>query len=108
MRRRLGLGLVHGQPPHCLRRIDRDQHYPEDLEDEVHADGEIWSRALWDIRKRARRLKADTIILQAPFDFADDDDRARRRRTVAAAQRIYGNAAANAVKKVFEDRGILS
>src|SRR3954468_8550606 len=33
--------------PHCLRRVDGDKHYPEDLVGEVHADGEIWSRALW-------------------------------------------------------------
>jgi hypothetical protein len=28
-------------------------------------------------------------------------------RTVAAAQRLYGAAAANAVRAAFEDRGIL-
>src|SRR3954464_1140710 len=37
--------------PHCLRRVDANKHYPEDLAGEVHADGEIWSRALWDIHK---------------------------------------------------------
>ena len=36
--------------PHCLRRVDEDLHYPADLSGEVHHDGQIWSRALWDIR----------------------------------------------------------
>src|SRR3954453_11212766 len=36
--------------PHCLRRLDGTKHYPQDVVGEVHADGEIWSRALWDIR----------------------------------------------------------
>ena len=43
--------LLHLEPvPHCLRRVDGNKHYPEDVDGEVHADGEIWSRALWDIR----------------------------------------------------------
>ncbi len=32
--------------PHCLRRVDLDLHYPEDLNGGVHHDGQIWSRAL--------------------------------------------------------------
>jgi hypothetical protein len=35
--------------PHCLRRLDTDRTV-DDRTGEVHADGEIWSRALWDIR----------------------------------------------------------
>ena len=37
--------------PHCLRRLDTNLHYPTDLNGEVHHDGQIWSRALWDIRQ---------------------------------------------------------
>src|ERR1035437_9079924 len=33
--------------PHCLRTLSENKHYPEDLQGEVHADGEIWSQALW-------------------------------------------------------------
>ena len=36
--------------PHCLRRVDLDLHCPQDLNGRVHHDGQIWSRALWDIR----------------------------------------------------------
>ncbi|HYC21678.1 MAG TPA: M36 family metallopeptidase [Candidatus Bathyarchaeia archaeon] len=35
--------------PSCLRRLDTSKRYPEDVVGEVHADGEIWSGALWDI-----------------------------------------------------------
>ena len=49
--------------PHCLRRVDGNKHYPEDLVGEVHADGEIWSRALWDIHKALGARLADTIII---------------------------------------------
>jgi hypothetical protein len=36
--------------PPCLRRLDEDKHYPEDMEGGVHADGEIWSAFLWTLR----------------------------------------------------------
>ena len=58
--------------PHCLRRVDLDLHYPEDLNGEVHHDGQIWSRALWDIHGALGHVKADTIILEAQFGFAPD------------------------------------
>ncbi len=36
--------------PTCLRRMDSPKHYPENIEDEVHADGEIWATFLWNVR----------------------------------------------------------
>lgn len=94
--------------PHCLRRIDRDLHYPEDLRGRVHFDGQIWSRALWDIRTKLGHIKADTLILEAQFDFALDTSMpAAAEATVAAAERLYGKATARTVKAMFQDRGIL-
>jgi hypothetical protein len=94
--------------PHCLRRVDRNLHYPADLNGAVHHDGQIWSRALWDIRNALGHVKADTIILEAQFQFAPDTSMpAAAQATVAAAQSLYGNAAANAVRAAFQDRGIL-
>jgi len=93
--------------PHCLRRVDTDLHYPEDLSGEVHHDGQIWSRALWDIRQALGNVKADTIILSGSFDFPGTTMTELAQRTVAAAQSIYGNGAARAVTRVFTDRGIL-
>jgi zinc metalloprotease ZmpB len=93
--------------PHCLRRVDTNAHYPENLNGEVHHDGLIWSRALWDIRQALGHVKADTVILQGSFDFPGTTMADLATRTVAAAQQIYGTAAANAVHKAFADRGIL-
>jgi hypothetical protein len=93
--------------PHCLRRLDGNKHYPEDLDGEVHDDGEIWSRALWDIRGALGHVKADTIILNAQFDFPGTTMTALAERTVAAAQQLYGKNAAKAVTEAFAARGIL-
>jgi hypothetical protein len=94
--------------PHCLRRVDRDLHYPEDLVGRVHADGQIWSRALWDIRNRLGNVKADTLILEAQFDFAPDTSMtAAAEATVGAAGSLYGRGTANIVRFIFQERGIL-
>jgi hypothetical protein len=94
--------------PHCLRRVDRNLHYPADLNGRVHHDGQIWSRALWDIRNALGNVKADTLILEAQFQFAPDTSMpAAAQATVDAAQKLYGNATAKVVRAAFQDRGIL-
>lgn len=96
--------------PHCLRRVDRDLHYPEDLNGRVHHDGQIWSRALWDIRNALGHQVADTVILYAQFSFAPDTSmHAAAEATVAAAETLYAGdpSIADAVRQAFVDRGIL-
>ncbi len=92
--------------PHCLRRVDRSLHYPEGLNGEVHHDGQIWSRALWDIRQAVGSSKADTLILEAQFDFPGTGMRDLAATTVAVASRLYGRGVASQVRTVFVDRGL--
>jgi hypothetical protein len=93
--------------PHCLRRVDRDLHYPEDLNGEVHHDGQIWSRALWDIRQALGHFKADTLILEAQFGFPGTTMRDLAATTVAVAANLYGRAVAAQVRAAFVKRGLL-
>ncbi len=94
--------------PHCLRRVDLDLHYPEDLNGRIHHDGQIWSRALWDIRGELGHVKADTLIFEAQFNFAADTSLpAAAQATVNAAEYLYGKATAKIVTAVFQARGIL-
>jgi hypothetical protein len=92
--------------PHCLRRVDRNLHYPADLNGEVHHDGQIWSRALWDIRQAVGHVKADTLILEAQFGFPGTSMRDLAATTVAVANRLYGRAVANQVRGAFVNRGL--
>jgi len=94
--------------PHCLRRVDTNLHYPEDLNGEVHHDGEIWSRALWDIRQALGHVKADTLILQGQFDMPNPTMPELANSTVAAGQTLYGASAAKKVRDAFVARGILN
>ncbi|SEM26759.1 M4 family metallopeptidase [Nonomuraea pusilla] len=94
--------------PHCLRRLDGTKHYPEDMAGEVHADGEIWSAALYAIRAELGDRLAGTIIVDAQFDFAPDTTfKAAAQATVASARRHGGTDAAAAVTAAFTARGLL-
>ncbi len=66
----------HPGPVHCLRRIDQNFTL-DDRRHQVHFDGMIWSRALWDIRAGYQELGEttrdwDTTLIAAQFDFAPD------------------------------------
>ena len=58
------------ETPRCLRRVDGTKHYPEDEENEVHADGEMWSAALWDLRGRLGADVMDKLVLEHHFLLA--------------------------------------
>ena len=93
--------------PHCLRRTDLDLTVADE-NGRIHHDGQIWSRALWDIHQWLGRATADTIILEAQFSFAPDTSFADAAlATVAAAERVAGHGAAVKVERAFQDRGIL-
>ncbi|WP_407572034.1 M36 family metallopeptidase [Deinococcus altitudinis] len=94
--------------PHCIRRTDTTKHYPESVVGEVHADGEIWSRALWDIRQALGARTADRIIVNAQFRFTPDVSfAAAAQATVDTALAMYGAATAGPVRTAFVNRGFL-
>ncbi len=95
--------------PHCLRRTDTNLHYPEDLTGEVHDDGRIWSRALWDMNRAFGRNKATTIIVEAHFAMNPAVTMPQAARaTVAAAKELYHDPAVTAkTRQIFVNRGML-
>ncbi|MFJ8011678.1 M4 family metallopeptidase [Streptomyces sp. NPDC096339] len=98
--------VPYSDAPHCLRRVDGSKVYADRV-GEVHADGEIWSRALFDIRGALGARTADRIIVNAQFGFAPDTsftDAALK--TVATAERMYGKSAADSVRAAFKSRQI--
>jgi Fungalysin/Thermolysin Propeptide Motif/Thermolysin metallopeptidase, alpha-helical domain len=93
--------------PHCLRRTDLDLTV-DDQTGRIHHDGQIWSRALWDIHKALGRNVANRIILEAQYFFSPTTSfRDAALETVEAALQLYGLGAAAVVHQSFEDRGIL-
>ncbi|MFJ7154334.1 M4 family metallopeptidase [Streptomyces sp. NPDC101118] len=98
--------VSYSPAPHCLRRVDGDKTYA-DLEGQVHADGEIWSRALFDIRGALGARTADRIIVNAQFGFAPGTGfRDAALATIATARAMYGDPEAEAVRAAFAAREI--
>ena len=94
-------------PSHCLRRVDGTKT-TADLDGEVHDDGEIWSRALWDINQNLGRVQANKVILESQFSYAPDTSfKAAANAVIATARALYGDAAAAVCTQAFRDRAIL-
>jgi len=97
-----------GGPEECLRRLDSPKYYPEDMEGEEHADGEIWSACLYKVKKLLGRKKADTVILESHFylsQYADFKDGAEA--IIMAEKNIYSEKKTKGLQKIFRDSGIL-
>lgn len=92
--------------PHCIRRTDTDLTVSQ-RQNEVHFDGQIWSRALFDIYQKFGRDKAAKIVLEAQFSYAPSTSfGAAAAVTVATAKKLYGDADAATVQAAFTARGI--
>ncbi len=98
---------TNGNPPY-LRRLDSSKKYPQDLDHEVHDDGEIWSACLWKIRRILGKDLAATIVLESNFQLVPSSTFPDAANAVLSANRTL-NAGRNAqdIRKIFEDSGIL-
>jgi len=94
--------------PPCLRRVDGGKYYPEDLAGSVHADGEIWSAALWDIRSALGAVTTDQLVLEHHFALPGGASMGTAAQELLDAE-FNINAGHNKVviRQKFCDRGIL-
>jgi hypothetical protein len=95
--------------PTGLRRVDGAKYYPDDMVDQVHADGQIWSACLWEIFHATDKETADTLILQSHFLVPTDPTfRDGALAILAADQALYGGANEQDILSIFVNRGILN
>lgn len=97
-----------GDNPPCLRRTDGSKVYPGDMVGEVHADGEIWSAALWEIRAAIGREAANTLVLEHHLlltpsaEFADG-----AQALLTADENLTGGANRGAIVAALVNHGLL-
>jgi Zn-dependent metalloprotease len=93
--------------PPCLRRLDGTKHYPEDLDGEVHDDGEIWSAALWEIRDSIGATNADKAILASHFLLPPTAsfNQGANAIVTAAINLGYKNNQLNSIRTILLNRG---
>lgn len=93
--------------PHCLRRLDSTKHFPENRVGEVHADGEMWSASLFQIRTALGAAKADKLIIQAHFllsanaNFSDGSNAL----VTAAIGLGFSSTEVSTVRTILRNRG---
>ncbi len=103
-----GASYSQGNPP-CLRRLDGTKHYPEDLKGSYHADGEIWSAALWQIYNgMSQKDDAVKLVLAHHFLLSPGAKMPQAAEALLAAdQNLFQGANQGLIKQVMEARGIL-
>ena len=95
--------------PHCIRRFDTNRTV-ETRFNRIHADGQIWSQALWEIRLGydadpvLTTRDWDTTLIQSQFDYAPNTSwQEAAKATYLVAKARDGQAAADLVRKKFAD-----
>lgn len=93
--------------PHCLRRTDENLVFSDRI-GEVHFDGQIWSRALFDIFRALGRDRSTTLVLESQFSFTPTITMAAAAQvTVDTARALFGGREANIVRDAFHAREII-
>jgi len=106
-------GLLYGldsefDPP-CVRRLDSDRTFAgfEPDAEYPHDNGEIWAAALWDVRRRLGRDRADRIIIESHFQLDPFTTFARGARAILDAnEHLFAGDRRSALERVFRARGI--
>lgn len=97
-----------GAEPPCLRRLDSNKKYPKDMTGEEHADGEIWSACLWELRNALGRATTETLVFAHHFLLtpkAKFEDAAKA--LITADKQLNQGRNEAAITDVFVRRGIL-
>jgi len=93
--------------PAYLRRVDSTKVYPRDIEGEEHADGEIYSSALWSVRSSVGQTVADRIVIESMFYMPGDVTfLGGLDAMLIADEHLYDSAYADVITASFDARGI--
>lgn len=101
--------LLWGMRLPYVRMVDNKNSYPRNLIGEPHMDGNIWSAALWDLRKLLGAAREDTgalLTIASLPPTAEFYDAAVAARNVTAL--LYGHSDARAAGELLAARGLLS
>lgn len=95
-----------GDPP-VLRRVDTEKRFPADFEGQVHADGEIWSRFLWDLRGLIGNDESLKVVVESHFLLSPSAGFFQGANAVLAAnESLRQGADADAIRSLLDARGL--
>jgi len=91
----------------CLRRINTNKRFPANYVNQIHRDGEIWSRGLYDMHRKLGRTTANRIILQSHFLIATNPTFTKGLTALLDADdALFEGANRQEICSIFIDRGI--
>jgi Zn-dependent metalloprotease len=93
--------------PPCLRRLDESKHFPEFTQGEVHADGEMWSAALFRARNELGSDVMDTLVLESHFALSTNESFfSAADAIIAADEALFAGQHVEALLRSFIEQGI--
>ncbi len=91
------------------RPLDSDKHYPDDIKGEVHADGEIWSAALWEIFEAIGRDESLRLVIESHFLLSPDTEFVDGASAILVTEQdLNGGENFDLVLGIMENRGFLT
>lgn len=91
----------------CLRRVDRARQHPVNISGDPHADGEIWSRVLWDVRAAVGQAVADRLALESAFYLPPAATLTEAGQALLDADaNLYNSAHRAAIVQALQSRGL--
>jgi len=91
----------------AMRNVENLNRWPGNLVGQIHADGNIWSGSLWDLRKSLGAERADKIALGSLYLMNGSEEFFDAAVAVAlSANALFGDSAANSAINVMINRGV--
>jgi M6 family metalloprotease-like protein len=96
------------QAPNCLRRVDENLTADDFVAGgDEHDNGQIWSRALWEVLRALGKTTADRLILQSHFNVPDNPTFKQAADAILTADlQLYSGSHLTQLCTVFTDRRI--
>lgn len=91
---------------HDGRVVNSTAHYPEDMTNMIHTNGEIWSSALMEIQMAIGREETDAILLTSLYNYAANMGMSHAAEWFILADSLLNNGANyTVICEKFNDRG---
>jgi len=102
------MGIANKEDPPCLRRLDSKRTFDSFVPDaDEHDNCDIWSAALWEVRKVLGKTAADRVIVESHFQLDGFTTMARGARAIIDAdQNLENGRHITALKRIFRKRKI--
>ena len=96
-------------PEVATRPVNGNKRYPEDIVGAPHADGEIWSAALWEIFEAIGRDASIRLVVESHFFLSPDSEFVDAASAILMAdQELNGGVNFDFILGIMENRGFFT